>query len=275
MTRPGRLSRSERLLCLAAPEPAAGLVSRWTTVDQLRTHHRENANRDAGARAGVPVVLVHGLAVSHRYLVPTALPLARRHPVYLPDLPGFGLTDRPARAYGVAEHARHLDRWLGSLGLTGVCVLGHSFGAEVAAALAAASPARVSALVLGGPTSDPAARSRTGQVLRFLGNLAGEDPRQAAILWRDVRDAGPRRVWATVGHSVRNRIEETLSGVRVPTLVFGGAHDRVAPQPWRRRVAALVPGGREVTVPGAAHNAATTAGAHVAAAVGDFLAVHT
>jgi pimeloyl-ACP methyl ester carboxylesterase len=223
----------------------------------------------------MPVVLVHGLAVSHRYLVPTALVLARRHPVYLPDLPGFGLTDRPVRAYGVAGHARHLGRWLDEVGLAGVCMLGHSFGAEVAAAVAAARPDRVAALALGGPTSDPAARSRTGQVLRFLRNLAGEDPRQAAILWRDVRDAGPRRVWATIGHSVNHRIENTLSGVRVPLLVFGGAHDRISPLPWRRHLASLVPGGREVTVPGAAHNAATTAGEHVAAAVGEFLTVHT
>ena len=42
-----------------------------------------------------PIVLVHGLAVSHRYLMPTAALLARRHPVGVPDLPGFGLSGDP------------------------------------------------------------------------------------------------------------------------------------------------------------------------------------
>jgi pimeloyl-ACP methyl ester carboxylesterase len=252
---------------MAAPAPAGGLVSRWTTVDGLRSHHRCGGD-DADGR---PVVLVHGLAVSHRYLVPTALALAGRHPVYLPDLPGFGLTAKPATAYDVAAHARHLARWLAELGLTGPCLLGHSFGAQVVAAVAAAYPGLVGALALGGPTSDPAARTRGGQVRRFARDLAAEDPRQAPILARDVRDAGPRRVWATVGHSVTDHLEDTLAGVRLPMLVFGGEHDPIAPLAWRRRVAGLTPGGRDVTVPGAAHNAATTAGAAVADAVADFL----
>jgi pimeloyl-ACP methyl ester carboxylesterase len=38
-------------------------------------------------------LLVHGLAVSHRYLMPTAAALAGT--VYVPDLPGFGLSDKP------------------------------------------------------------------------------------------------------------------------------------------------------------------------------------
>ncbi|HYN94653.1 MAG TPA: alpha/beta fold hydrolase [Pilimelia sp.] len=254
-------------MALAAPADAGGFVSSWVDVAGLATHCRVST----AARAGVPVVLVHGLAVSHRYLMPTAVALAARHPVYVPDLPGFGLTGKPRRAYSVAEHARHLDGWLAALGLTGVCALGHSFGAEVVAALAAAYPNRVSALVLGGPTSDPAARSRRAQVARFVWNLAGEDPRQARILARDVRDAGPRRVWATVGHSVRNAIERDVAAAGVPTLVFGGARDRVSPLPWRRRLAAEVAGGAQVSVPGAAHNAATTAGPQVADAVTGFL----
>jgi pimeloyl-ACP methyl ester carboxylesterase len=110
---------------------------------------------------------------------------------------------------------------------------------------------------------------------RFLRTLPWEDPRQAAVLARDVRDAGARRVWATLGHSVRHRMEDLLVEVRVPVLVFGGARDRVAPAAWRHRVVALVSGGggtaREVTVAGAAHNAATTAGDAVADAVTGFL----
>src|SRR4028119_2296736 len=55
---------------------------------------------EAGAAASPPVVLVHGLVVSGRYMVPLLEELARSHAVYAPDLPGFGRSEGPAGALG-------------------------------------------------------------------------------------------------------------------------------------------------------------------------------
>ncbi|MGC4807454.1 alpha/beta fold hydrolase [Micromonospora sp. DT233] len=256
-------------LALAAPRPAAGLTSEWRLVDGLRTHTRRAADPGTGAP---PVVLVHGLAVSHRYLTPLALALAPTHPVYVPDLPGFGLSARPRGAYDVGRHAAHLAAWLAAYGLPPACVLGHSFGAEVAAALAARHPGLVRALVLAGPTSDPAARSRRGLFGRFLVDTLREAKWQAPILLRDVVDARPTRVYATLSHSARNAIEEDAARVTAPTLVVTGARDPLAPAAWRDRLARLMPNARAAVVPGAAHNVATTAPAQVATAVRALLA---
>ncbi|MEU4567597.1 alpha/beta hydrolase [Micromonospora sp. NPDC023956] len=265
---PERFGWAHLRLALAAPRPAAGLVSEWRLVDGIRTHCRRSAGPDHG---NLPVLLVHGLAVSHRYLTPLAVALAATHPVYVPDLPGFGLSGPPARPYDAARHAAHLADWLTAYGLGPVCVLGHSFGAEVAAALAARHPGTVRALVLAGPTSDPAARSRWGQVRRFLVDTTREAKLQAPVLLRDVRDAGPHRVYATLTHSVRNPVETDLPRITAPTLVLTGARDPIAPPRWREVVARLVPTATLVTVPGAAHNVATTAPARVADAVRAFL----
>jgi pimeloyl-ACP methyl ester carboxylesterase len=43
---------------------------------------------------GPAVVLVHGLGLSGRYMLPVAEPLAPRYPVYMPDLPGFSASFR-------------------------------------------------------------------------------------------------------------------------------------------------------------------------------------
>ncbi len=220
---------------------------------------------------GLPVVLVHGLAVSHRYLMPTARRLAARHPVLVPDLPGFGHSTKPRRAYAVREHAACLSAWLDARGLTRVCLAGHSFGAEVAARLAAIRPSAVAALVLASPTTDPAARSRTGLIRRWSADLFLEQPWQAPILARDVVDARPWRVLATVGHSARNAIEDDLRRVTVRPLVLGGALDPVAPLRWRAQVAALT-GGVSVTIPAAAHNVLTTSPRRSAAAISAYLA---
>jgi pimeloyl-ACP methyl ester carboxylesterase len=264
------ISRAGLRLALSAPADASGWVSRWTTVHGLRIHERVHA----APPDTLPVVLLHGLAVSHRYLMPTAHALAGRHPVHVPDLPGFGLSDKPRHAYDVREHTDLVAAWLAARGLERVCVGGHSFGAEVAAALARRLPETVVALVLGGPTADPVARSRRGLILRWSADLMVEDPRQAKILARDVRDAKPWRVFATLGHSVRNAIEDDLRHVRAPTLVLRGAWDTVVPARWRQQVETLC-AGTSVTVPGNGHNVMTTGGRQCADAIAHHLAAVT
>ncbi|WP_433131047.1 alpha/beta fold hydrolase [Micromonospora sp. CA-240977] len=272
LTPGGHFGPTELRLAMAAPRPAAGLTSEWRLVDGLRTHTRRSTAPETGAP---PVVLVHGLAVSHRYLTPLAVALASTHPVYVPDLPGFGLTAHPDGAYDVHRHAAHLAAWLAEYRLPPVCLLGHSFGAEVAAALAANHPDAVRALVLAGPTSDPSARSRVGLFGRWLVDCLREAPLQAPILVRDIWNARPWRVLATLSHSVHNPIEEDLVRVTAPTLVVTGARDPVVPAPWRDEATRLVPDASLVVVPGAAHNVVTTAPTQVADACRRLLAPYS
>ncbi|WIN00255.1 alpha/beta hydrolase [Actinoplanes oblitus] len=245
--------------------PRSPFRHRWTTVHGVPTHDLHTAGP-----GGLPVVLVHGLAVSHRYLMPTARALATRHPVVVPDLPGFGRSGKPRFAYDVSRHAEHLAGWLDVLGLPRVCLAGHSFGAEVVARLAVLRPDLAAGIVLAAPTADPAARSRRALIGRWALDLFVEQPWQAPVLARDVADAKPWRVLATVGHSVRNAIERDLRRLPVPPLVLGGALDPVAPLRWRAEVAAMT-GGVAVTVPHAAHNVMTTSGRRSADAIAAYL----
>jgi pimeloyl-ACP methyl ester carboxylesterase len=243
------------------PFTSPGFRSRWTEVGGVRTHERCGPRPD-----GLPVVLLHGLAVSHRYLMPTARALADRFPVVVPDLPGFGSSAKPHPAYDVGRHAAHLSAWLDARALTRICLVGHSFGAEIAARLAVLRPDLVAALVLASPTTDPTARTRRGLIRRWAADLCVEAPWQTAVLARDVADAKPWRVLATVGYSVRNPVEQDLSRLPVAPLVLGGELDPVAPLRWRASVAAMT-GGTCVTIPRAAHNVLTTSGRRSAAAI--------
>jgi pimeloyl-ACP methyl ester carboxylesterase len=63
------------------------------------------------------MILLHGLAVSHRYLMPLAAGLAGHHPVHVVDLPGFGLSDDPGTVLDVPEHAEHVAAWLAAAGM--------------------------------------------------------------------------------------------------------------------------------------------------------------
>jgi hypothetical protein len=61
--------------------PAAGTAwgfqSRWRTVRGVAIHAR------CSLAPPTPLILVHGLAVSHRYLMPLAARLAGHQPVYV------------------------------------------------------------------------------------------------------------------------------------------------------------------------------------------------
>jgi pimeloyl-ACP methyl ester carboxylesterase len=82
---------------------------------------------------------------------------------------------------------------------------------------------------------------------------------------RDVRQAGPLRIFRALSRSVGNRIEADVAALTVPVLVVGGDRDPVARQRWRTTL------GPSVAVPRAPHNVATTAGRYVADTVAAFL----
>jgi pimeloyl-ACP methyl ester carboxylesterase len=254
----------------SAPAPAYGFQSCWRTVRAVPTHDRRSLARPDHA---TPVVLLHGLAVSHRYLMPLAVGLAGHHPVHVLDLPGFGLSGDPGRVLDVTEHADHLADWLAAAELPPVAVLGNSFGCQVAVELAVRHPDHVRGLVLVGPTVDPAARTASRQVLRWLGDTAMEDPLQLPILLRDVRDAGLRRVVGTLSHALRDPIEDKLPLVRVPVLVTRGSREPIVPPAWAAAAARLAPLGELAVVPGP-HNANYGAAAHLGALVRAFLHRH-
>jgi pimeloyl-ACP methyl ester carboxylesterase len=63
-------------------------------------------------------VLVHGMVVSGASMVPLGRQLASRFQVWIPDLPGFGLSSRTPSALDVTQLAEALAAWIRRTGLT-------------------------------------------------------------------------------------------------------------------------------------------------------------
>jgi pimeloyl-ACP methyl ester carboxylesterase len=99
---------------------------------------------------GAPIVLVHGLTATRRYVVhgSRALPRAGFRTVSY-DARGHGESDpAPPGSYTYSELARDLAALLEEVAPDRPCVLaGHSMGAHTIAALALAEPARVAGIV--------------------------------------------------------------------------------------------------------------------------------
>jgi 2-hydroxy-6-oxonona-2,4-dienedioate hydrolase len=225
----------------------AGFQHRWTDIGGLRIH--DVATID-GSRP--TVVLVPGIGLSHRVMLPIAELLAPHLAVRAPDPPGFGRSDKPPRPLDVPELADALAAWIEAAAIDRPALVGNSFGCQIIVELAARHPERVACAVLQGPTMDAAARSLPSQTRRWLRDLLQERPDPRARL-RDYRDAGLRRVLATYRLALRHRVEEQLPRVTAPALVLRGPDDPIVSQTWAQTVAELLPAGQLVVTATGAH----------------------
>ena len=227
------------------------LESRWFVGDGRRLHVRVSVDSvPAGALA---VVLVHGLGVASTYMVPTAVRLAREYQVFVPDLPGFGHSDKPPRALDIPELADVLIAWMDTAGLERVALVGNSLGCQIIVDAAIRYQARVERLVLQGPTMDRHARTLRQQLGRGLLDVLREHPSQPLVQTRDYAKFGLRRSLRTFRFAARDRIEDKLPLVQQPALVVRGERDPIVSQRWAEEVTHLLPGGRLVVIPGAPH----------------------
>jgi 2-hydroxy-6-oxonona-2,4-dienedioate hydrolase len=219
----------------------------------------------ARAAAGVPaVVLVHGLGVSGRYMQPTADALAPRCRVYVPDLPGFGRSPGPRPALDIPALGDCLAAWMGAVGLSRATLVGNSLGCQVVVECAARHADRVDAVVLAAPTVDPLAATVARQLGRLALDALREPPSLLAIAALDYLRAGPARVLTTFRRALAHPIEARLGDVRAPAVVVRGERDPVVPPRWAEAAARLLPRGRLLVVPGAAHAVNYSAGRRLA-----------
>src|SRR5208337_1517030 len=123
-------------------------VLRDVTARGVRTRVLE-----AGSDRSPALVLVHGLYASHRSFEDVIDPLSARFHVIVPDLPGFGESEKPSPSrygYGVEAHAESIADLIAAFGVGRASVLGHGMGGAVALTLAAEHRELVQRLVVGG-----------------------------------------------------------------------------------------------------------------------------
>lgn len=151
---------------------------------------RRIAYRDCGN--GPPVLLLHGIGSGAGSWELLATLLMQRMRVIAWDAPGYGDSDALAEAQPSAKDYAHALRGLtDALGLQRFVLVGHSLGAMMAAAYAAAFPSHVQVLLLADPAqgyahAQPAvrerARSERVQLLNAIGPEQYAQQRASALL---------------------------------------------------------------------------------------------
>ena len=225
--------------------------------------------RREGAPDGIPLVLVHGATVpswEFDFLVPPLL--AAGFQTLRFDLLGHGASDRPRGNYDFERFTRQTREILDASGFARpAALLGHSFGAAVVSAVAAAHPDWATRLILVAPMLDFSSTSAWAKLfrLRGVGELAMEIFGTPALVRRR------RRRYAAIGkdHLTPRFIEQvadgqfgrglvsmfrhgalgdksaqyaSLAGFEKPLMVVTGDRDNIIPADHIARVRALLPG---------------------------------
>jgi pimeloyl-ACP methyl ester carboxylesterase len=215
----------------------SGWVDEHLFVEGRSIHYR----RSLGG-SGVPIVHVHGFGISGTYLMPTARLLTDHRVNVVPDLPGYGRSERRDHVLGIPALAEALVAMLDQLRIDQAVLVGNSMGCPIGLEVAHAMPDRVHRLVL----VSPAGGLQNQPLRRGLGQLAldvvRESPRMIPVALPDYLRFGPLNGLRLFHELTRFPSLERLLHTPVPTLAVLGGRDPLMPPPRRvREVGQLMP----------------------------------
>jgi pimeloyl-ACP methyl ester carboxylesterase len=200
---------------------------------------------------------------------PVIAELAKRYSVVAPVAPGFNDVDELDDIRDVHDLALHYDDVLEALRLDGVALVGHSFGAMIAAELAAHVPKRVARLALispfglwrdDRPVADLFARPyatidrilwKAGEPPAFMTDPANfpNDPVEKAVSLVQAMTSVAKFIWPIPDKGLRRRLHR----VSAKTLVVFGADDAFVPAIYADEFANAITGARNAVISDAAH----------------------
>src|SRR6266576_1778991 len=222
------------------------------------------------AGQGPTVVWLHG-PHGVRKNDPVIAELAKRYSVVAPVVPGFNDLDELDDIRDIHDLALHYDDVMDALELPEAVIAGHSFGAMLAAELAAHFPSRVSRLVLLSPlglwndhypVADlwgvPAAEMPKllyADPSRAPGTGDGKPDVEKVIALTRGMTTVARFLWPIPDRGLARRLRR----VRAPTLIVHGEQDRFVPVQYVDDFLRLLPDAKRVIIPHAGHMLLTEA----------------
>jgi pimeloyl-ACP methyl ester carboxylesterase len=203
--------------------------------------------------SGPPILLLHGMMESGRWLAQQALGFSTQYRVILPDLRGYGRSGPQPRTFPATFYQRDADDMaalLRYLGATEARVFGTGDGAEVALLLAITYPDLVRAVVV-----VDVAGAYTDGLLAILPQIDSwvDNPGPGQLAQRTAAIStygldGVRAMWAGWKEAVRaiiaagGNISLAEAGtIRCPVLILNGAEDELNTPAMSEALAAAIP----------------------------------
>ena len=216
--------------------------------------------------SGAPVLVLHHSTGNPGWL-PFYEALAGSFAVSVPDLPGYGQSERPEWARHPRDLAILLHQMLEKRGIDSVAIVGLGLGGWIAAEMATMNPTRISSLALVGA---PGVQPEDGEILdqmlvdypeyvragfhdaaKYEAEFGDEPAPELKELWDFSREMTARLSWKPYMFSPQ--LPHLLTEVQTPALIVWGDDDRIVPIGAARIYERALPNARLVTVEGSGH----------------------
>jgi len=246
------------------PIPACGVAPRAggpLEVEGLRIEVIEGGE-------GRPLLFLHpGIGIDHTAAVLDALAAKAR--LIAPSHPGFGASELAPSMTTVDDLAYFYLDLMDELDLRDAVVVGVSFGAWIAAAIAIKSTARISRLVLANAVGIKVGGRETRDIADIfamlepqLNKLAFSDPKAGERDYKSMpeaelvavarnRESLARFAWQPYMHDPK--LKSRLHRIRIPTLFLWGKDDGILSADYGRAYCAAIPGARFELIDKAGH----------------------
>lgn len=232
--------------------------------------------------SGSPLLVLHHSTGNPGWL-PFYDELAKRFAVTVPDLPGYGQSERPEWARDPRDLAILSLQLVSQLGLEGVTLVGMGLGGFIAAEMAAMAPDRFHRLVLIGAAGiQPDEGEIYDQMMvdyqdyiragfrddagfnAVFGQDAAPEFKQ---LWDFSREMTARITWKP--YMFDRRLPHLLHEVQTPALLIWGSEDIIVPPAVGEQYAQALPNARLEIIEGAGHLVEYEEAERVAQMIGD------
>lgn len=208
-----------------------------------------NLNYQKSGKKGKSVLLLHGWGQNMQMMSFIADFLKSHFIVYNFDLPGFGQSDEPTRAYSVEDYADLLYEFVTKKKIDNPIIIGHSFGCRIAIRYAYKHP--VHKMVLTGAAGIKDKRGidyyfrvytyKLGKKIlslkpfekykeKFMKNAGSEDYRNTSGIMRQ-----------TFLKVVNDDVKDILPEINVETLLVFGENDEATPVSKGKMMEKLMP----------------------------------
>jgi 2-hydroxy-6-oxonona-2,4-dienedioate hydrolase len=206
-------------------------------VNGYNIRYLHYTNMKASRKKGT-LVLLHGIGASADRWSDVSLTLSKYYQLIIPDIVGFGYSDKPTIEYTMDFFVRFFEDFLRKLEVARLSIIGASFGGYLATEFTIRNSEKVDKLILAAPAG--AMRTSTRILDQYIMARAFRDMAyEPSVVSEDtIRDFMnrmrlPNAKYAFMSTLLAIRDSKDLSGrlsrISIPTLLIWGANDRMIP----------------------------------------------